>query len=104
MSLQMNEFRKSIEDMAAVSLRCVALAYGLCDLEDVPSDEHNDNWELPEDELILLGIVGIKVCMSNVVDNINYFADIIAIIFHQHVTKHRKPGTTQVKFKSIHVT
>ncbi|KAG1331943.1 Calcium-transporting ATPase 5, plasma membrane-type [Cocos nucifera] len=58
-----NEFKKSIEDMAAVSLRCVVLAYRLYDLEKVPNEEQRDTWELPEDELILLGIVGIKVRM-----------------------------------------
>ncbi|KAJ6853980.1 calcium-transporting ATPase 8, plasma membrane-type-like [Iris pallida] len=57
---KMNEFTKSVEDMAAVSLRCVALAYRLFDLQNVPSEEQRDNWKLPEDDLILLAIVGIK--------------------------------------------
>nr|XP_019708081.2 calcium-transporting ATPase 5, plasma membrane-type [Elaeis guineensis] len=59
-SNKMNEFKKSIEAMAAVSLRCVALAYRLYDLGKVPNEEQRDTWELPDDELILLGIVGIK--------------------------------------------
>jgi len=61
MSWQMIYFKKSIEDMAEASLRCVAFAYRLCDLGEVPDVENSDNWNLPEDELILLGIVGIKV-------------------------------------------
>lgn len=59
----MNEFRKSIEDMAAISLRCVAFAYRLCNLDEVPEEEKRADWKLPEDELILLSIVGIKVCL-----------------------------------------
>ena len=61
MSWQMIYFKKSIEDMAEASLRCVAFAYRFCDLGEVPDVENSDNWNLPEDELILLGIVGIKV-------------------------------------------
>ncbi|KAL8151668.1 hypothetical protein V2J09_021476 [Rumex salicifolius] len=57
--LKMEFFKKSIEDMAVKSLRCVAFAYRLYDSEKVPSDKEV-HWELPEDELILLGIVGIK--------------------------------------------
>lgn len=57
----MNECQKSIVDMAEASLRCVAFAYRLYDLEEVPKGEQLSNWELPEDDLILLGIVGIKV-------------------------------------------
>ncbi|KAK4762027.1 hypothetical protein SAY87_029911 [Trapa incisa] len=54
-------FKEAIEDMAANSLRCVAIAYRTCDLNDVPSDEeHLTKWVLPEDELILLAIVGLK--------------------------------------------
>ncbi|OWM89048.1 hypothetical protein CDL15_Pgr023894 [Punica granatum] len=54
-------YRKAIEDMASGSLRCVAIAYRTCDPKDVPSDEEQlTKWALPEDELILLAIVGIK--------------------------------------------
>jgi len=60
-SLQMDEFKKFIEDMAAGSLRCIAFAYRLYDLEKVPREEDRINWTLPENDLILLGIVGIKV-------------------------------------------
>ncbi|XP_029121603.1 calcium-transporting ATPase 5, plasma membrane-type [Elaeis guineensis] len=71
-SNKMNEFKKSIKDMAAVSLRCIALAYRLYDLEKVPNEEKRDTWELPEDELILLGIVGIKdPCRPGVKDAVN---------------------------------
>lgn len=47
--------------MAAGSLRCVAIAY-LPYEENVPTDERQlADWALPEDELVLLAIVGIKV-------------------------------------------
>ncbi|KAJ8499066.1 hypothetical protein OPV22_009618 [Ensete ventricosum] len=55
-----SEFKKTIEDMAAASLRCVAFAYRLYELERVPNEEQRDSWQLPEDDLILLAIVGIK--------------------------------------------
>ncbi|CAN6547516.1 unnamed protein product [Malus baccata var. baccata] len=53
-------FRKSIEDMATRSLRCVAIAYRPHELENVPADEQLSEWALPDDDLILLAIVGIK--------------------------------------------
>ncbi|KAK7255053.1 hypothetical protein RIF29_28455 [Crotalaria pallida] len=54
-------FRDSIDDMAARSLRCVAIAYRSYELDKVPSNEDDlDQWSLPEDELVLLAIVGIK--------------------------------------------
>ncbi|THU54517.1 hypothetical protein C4D60_Mb10t25940 [Musa balbisiana] len=55
-----NEFKNSIEDMAELSLRCVAFAYRLYDLDKIPHEDKRDKWELPEDELVLLAIVGIK--------------------------------------------
>ncbi|WOL05017.1 calcium-transporting ATPase 8, plasma membrane-type [Canna indica] len=64
---KVNHFKKTIEDMAAASLRCVAFAYRLYDLERVPCEEERErerereSWQLPEDDLILLAIVGIKV-------------------------------------------
>lgn len=55
-------FKKAIEDMAAGSLRCVAIAYRPYEMENVPTDEEQlDQWVLPEDDLVLLAIVGIKV-------------------------------------------
>ncbi|OEL14730.1 Calcium-transporting ATPase 8, plasma membrane-type [Dichanthelium oligosanthes] len=57
-----DEYKKSIEDMAANSLRCVAFAYCACDIEMIPKEDIA-NWKLPEDDLTLLGIVGIKVRM-----------------------------------------
>ncbi|KAJ4748002.1 Calcium-transporting ATPase [Rhynchospora pubera] len=54
------KFKKQIEDMAAKSLRCVALAYKPLDLKEVPNEEERDNWPLPENDLILLAIVGMK--------------------------------------------
>ncbi|TKY47978.1 Calcium-transporting ATPase 9 [Spatholobus suberectus] len=54
-------FKKAIEDMAAQSLRCVAIAYRSYDLDKIPSNEEElDQWSLPEHELVLLAIVGIK--------------------------------------------
>ncbi|QCE08797.1 Ca2+-transporting ATPase [Vigna unguiculata] len=54
-------FKNGIEDMAAQSLRCVAIAYRSYDIEKVPSNEEELNqWSLPEHELVLLAIVGIK--------------------------------------------
>ncbi|KAG0463170.1 hypothetical protein HPP92_021646 [Vanilla planifolia] len=57
---QMDVFRKSIEEMAAVSLRCVALAFRFYEMESIPGADERDSWALPENDLILLGIVGIK--------------------------------------------
>ncbi|XP_020232282.1 calcium-transporting ATPase 9, plasma membrane-type [Cajanus cajan] len=54
-------FKNAIEDMAAQSLRCVAIAYRSYDLDKIPSNEDElDRWSLPEHELVLLAIVGIK--------------------------------------------
>ncbi|CAA7408242.1 unnamed protein product [Spirodela intermedia] len=56
----LNQFRKYIEDMAAKSLRCVAFAFRPYDYKDIPSEEERETWILPEDDLILTGIVGLK--------------------------------------------
>ncbi|KAK9054776.1 hypothetical protein SSX86_025855 [Deinandra increscens subsp. villosa] len=54
-------FKRAIEEMAARTLRCVAIAYRNYDIDDVPVDEAQlAEWKLPEDDLILLAIVGIK--------------------------------------------
>lgn len=58
---QVAEFKKFIEDMAAASLRCVAFAYRTHRMDDVPDEDQRAEWKLPEDNLIMLGIVGIKV-------------------------------------------
>ena len=63
--MQKTYFTKAIEDMAAGSLRCVAIAYRSYDLKGIPPDEEQlAKWALPEDELILLAIVGIKVLLQ----------------------------------------
>ncbi|XP_062226645.1 calcium-transporting ATPase 5, plasma membrane-type-like isoform X2 [Phragmites australis] len=54
------EFKKSIEDMAAASLRCIAFAYRTYEIGDVPNEDQRVDWKLPEDNLIILGILGIK--------------------------------------------
>ncbi|KAL6194539.1 hypothetical protein ACLB2K_035621 [Fragaria x ananassa] len=54
-------FRKSIEEMASGSLRCVAMAYLPYELGNVPTGEEQlADWALPADDLVLLAIVGIK--------------------------------------------
>ncbi|KAG8058243.1 hypothetical protein GUJ93_ZPchr0002g25593 [Zizania palustris] len=55
-----NQFKKYIEEMAEESLRCVAFAYTNLELEHVPSEEERINWELPDNDLTLIGIVGMK--------------------------------------------
>ncbi|KAM0933755.1 putative P-type Ca(2+) transporter [Dioscorea sansibarensis] len=60
MNDKMDMFKRFIEDMAAESLRCVAFAYRLYELEKVPNEEERHSWSLPEDDLVLLAIVGIK--------------------------------------------
>ncbi|XP_078162445.1 calcium-transporting ATPase 5, plasma membrane-type-like isoform X3 [Carex rostrata] len=57
---EVEKFQKQIEAMAAKSLRCVALAYKPFDLKKVPNEEQRVTWSLPEDDLILLAIVGMK--------------------------------------------
>ncbi|XP_027122620.1 calcium-transporting ATPase 9, plasma membrane-type-like [Coffea arabica] len=70
-------FKSAIETMAAKSLRCVAIAYRKCEVEKVPTDEEQlAGWVLPEDELILLAIVGIKdPCRPGVKDAVKLCTD-----------------------------
>ncbi|KAF8083504.1 hypothetical protein N665_0769s0005 [Sinapis alba] len=64
-------FRNGIEDMAGRTLRCVALAFRHYDAEKVPTGEELSKWVLPEDDLILLAIVGIKdPCRPGVKDSV----------------------------------
>jgi Ca2+-transporting ATPase len=68
----MKVFRNVIEDMAADSLRCVAIAYRLLDeMENIPTSEEKIAHWLPEDDLVLLAIVGLKACISSRVNIIN---------------------------------
>ncbi|MED6216132.1 Calcium-transporting ATPase 9, plasma membrane-type [Stylosanthes scabra] len=54
-------FKEAIDNMAACSLRCVAIAYRSYELDKVPSNEDDlAQWSLPENDLVLLAIVGIK--------------------------------------------
>ncbi|KAF3430971.1 hypothetical protein FNV43_RR25701 [Rhamnella rubrinervis] len=66
-------FRAAIDNMAASSLRCVAIAYRSYELDKIPTEEeHLTEWALPEDDLVLLGIVGIKdPCRPGVQDAVN---------------------------------
>ncbi|KAL3511532.1 hypothetical protein ACH5RR_024249 [Cinchona calisaya] len=54
-------FMAAIENMASRSLRCVGIAYRTCEVDKVPTvEEQLSRWVLPDDDLILLAIVGIK--------------------------------------------
>ncbi|XP_057501370.1 calcium-transporting ATPase 10, plasma membrane-type-like isoform X2 [Actinidia eriantha] len=54
-------FKRAIEDMAARSLRCVAIAYRSYEIENVPTDDEElAHWEIPDNDLVLLAIVGLK--------------------------------------------
>ncbi|GMH03860.1 hypothetical protein Nepgr_005699 [Nepenthes gracilis] len=71
-------FKGIIEDMASKSLRCVAFAYKPYDKDNVPNtrEEELAKWVLPEDSLVLLGIVGIKdPCRSGVKDAVKLCTD-----------------------------
>ncbi|RDX88043.1 Calcium-transporting ATPase 9, plasma membrane-type, partial [Mucuna pruriens] len=70
-------FKEAIDDMAARSLRCVAIAYRSYELDKVPSNEQDLNqWSLPEHELVLLVIVGIKdPCRRGVKDAVKVCTD-----------------------------
>ncbi|KAH0935810.1 hypothetical protein HID58_012927 [Brassica napus] len=58
---KMAELKNAINDMAARSLRCVAIAFRNFEADKIPTDEDQlSRWVLPEDELVLLAIVGIK--------------------------------------------
>ncbi|XP_076892651.1 calcium-transporting ATPase 8, plasma membrane-type-like [Bidens hawaiensis] len=63
-------FKKAIETMAAGSLRCVAIAYRTMKGETFPvTEEELEYWKMPEDDLVLLAIVGLKdPCRPNVKD------------------------------------
>ncbi|KAI3775302.1 hypothetical protein L1987_49873 [Smallanthus sonchifolius] len=63
-------FKKAIETMAAGSLRCVAIAYRTMKGETFPTTEEElEYWQMPEDDLVLLAIVGLKdPCRPNVKD------------------------------------
>ncbi|XVE98924.1 hypothetical protein REPUB_Repub03eG0150700 [Reevesia pubescens] len=65
-------FEKAIETMAAGSLRCVAIAYRSYEIEKVPTNEEElACWSLPEDDLVLLAIVGLKdPCRPGVKDSV----------------------------------
>ncbi|GJN19142.1 hypothetical protein PR202_gb06383 [Eleusine coracana subsp. coracana] len=54
-----DQFKEYIEYMAEQSLRCVAFAYRTIE-NDVPSEEQRINWQLPDNDLTLIGIVGMK--------------------------------------------
>ncbi|KAB1209586.1 Calcium-transporting ATPase 9, plasma membrane-type, partial [Morella rubra] len=70
-------FKAAIHDMAASSLRCVAIAYRLYDSDKVPVDvEQLAQWILPEDSLVLLAIVGMKdPCRPGVKDAVKICSD-----------------------------
>lgn len=54
-------FRRAIEDMASRTLRCVAIAYRPENIDNIPNDEEElSTWQIPENDLVLLAIVGLK--------------------------------------------
>ncbi|KAI3974506.1 hypothetical protein MKX01_017999 [Papaver californicum] len=54
-------YKDAISEMATNSLRCVAFAYRSYEIEKVPKGEDSlAEWVIPEDELVLLAIVGLK--------------------------------------------
>eukprot|EP00252_Welwitschia_mirabilis_P024143 TRINITY_DN704_c0_g1_i1.p1 TRINITY_DN704_c0_g1~~TRINITY_DN704_c0_g1_i1.p1 ORF type:complete len:1098 (-),score=233.81 TRINITY_DN704_c0_g1_i1:295-3588(-) len=65
-----DNFKQIIEGMAAAALRCVAFAHRTYDLEKVPTESDQlQSWQIPEDSLTLMAIVGIKdPCRPNVKD------------------------------------
>ncbi|KAL5065907.1 hypothetical protein RYX36_027644 [Vicia faba] len=71
---KMTVLRNVIEDMAADSLRCVAVAYRLLDGTDniTTGEEELACWSLPENNLVLLAIVGLKdPCRPGVKDAVH---------------------------------
>ena len=58
---QATSFKKAIDDMATRSLRCVAIAYRPYMEKVSDNEEELSEWVLPDNDLVLLAIVGIKV-------------------------------------------
>ncbi|KAM7474100.1 hypothetical protein LguiB_021343 [Lonicera macranthoides] len=57
-------FKNAIQDMTSAGLCCIAFAFRSYQMESIPTDEEKlANWCLPEDGLVLLAIIGIKVRM-----------------------------------------
>ncbi|GFP96032.1 calcium-transporting ATPase 10 plasma membrane-type [Phtheirospermum japonicum] len=55
---QKSVLRDAIDNMAARSLRCVAIAYRTCEANEVPTDQEQlAQWDLPDDDLVLVAIV-----------------------------------------------
>lgn len=62
LSVQVEYFKNAIETMATGSLRCVAIAYRPMKEGSFPTNEEElEYWQMPEDELVLLAIIGLKV-------------------------------------------
>ncbi|PHT75635.1 Calcium-transporting ATPase 9, plasma membrane-type [Capsicum annuum] len=73
---KMSNFKEAIGSMAASSLRCVAIAYRPYEVEKVPAEEEIDHWEIPEGDLVLLAVVGIKdPCRPGVRDSVQLCID-----------------------------
>ena len=78
--------------MAARSLRCVAIAYRDYELDKIPNEEEElSQWALPEDELVLLAIVGIKVCLQStnilLLCMVHQFCAVLSSQFHLSIGK-----------------
>lgn len=75
-------FKAAIDNMAARSLRCVAIAYRSYELDKVPIDEGAlEKWALPEDGLVLLAIVGIKVNFKTIFFPVNFSCHALTVCF-----------------------
>ncbi|CAN6451086.1 unnamed protein product [Victoria cruziana] len=58
---KVDEIKKVIESMAGESLRCVAFAFRNQDMQNIPTIiEQQEQWVIPDNDLALLAIVGIK--------------------------------------------
>lgn len=71
-------FRKAIDEMAAGGLDCLAIAYRSYEFQNVPTDpELLAQWELPEDDLVLLAIVGIGVTPPETYIHGHYYISVL---------------------------
>lgn len=68
-------FAKAIDDMAAGGLHCLAFAYRSCEFEN----ELLAQGELPEDDLVLLAIVGIRVTPPETYTHGQYYISVVIV-------------------------
>ena len=92
-----NYFRKVIDGMAVGSLCCVANAYHLYEMKEVPCSEELAHWPLLENDFILLVIVGVKdPCGLGVQDAVQLWEmTVVHKIFHVSMLKESKFPTAK---------